>query len=251
MTIAVRQPTNGSGLLRSDQLIDGLRDPEQWRGAAARLLADLGFTLINSHHSAPAPSHLLIALRDRPSLAHFDPEVVTFYEPAEGRGRVATLDRRTTGAAATRTVLWGHVHIVDRLGIENRFLSFGGELRIAEVDPETMILDFESPGPIVRWGGHSQGSDHLAGEIGAFFGRLIVPVDQQPGAESRIDAMRPEVLYGAFVLDLGDRLASARAHGAAWGDLDGWLSVERERLRADEGTWLAAKLVVADRMLGS
>jgi hypothetical protein len=103
----------------------------------------------------------------------------------------------------------------------------------------------------VRWGGHSQGSDELASEIGAFFGRLIVPVDYRPGAETQIDAMRPEVLYAAFVLDLGDRHAAARAHGATWGELDGWLSMERVRLHADEGTWLAAKLFVADRMLGS
>jgi len=251
MTMTTSVPTARPGRLRSGSLVDGLRDPDGWAGPAAALLAGLGFTLINSHRGAATGSHLLVALRDRPSLAHFDPEVVAFYEPADGRGRLATLERHTIGTAPERPVLWGHVHLVDRLNIENRFLTFGGRLRITAADPETTILDLQSPGPIVRWGGHSQGSDDLAGEIGAFFGRLIVPVDQRPGAESRIDALRPEVLYAVFVLDLGARRLAARAHGVAWGELDGWLSVERLRLRADEGTYLAAKLFLADHMLGS
>jgi hypothetical protein len=251
MTIATSLPRDRTAQLRPDSLVDGLRDPDGWGPAAARLLADLGFTLINSHRGAAALSHLLIALRDHPSLAHFDPELVSYYEPADDRGQLVTLDRRTAGTEPVRTVLWGHVHLVDRLGIENRFLTFGGELRTAEVDPDTTILDLRSPGPIVRWGGHSQGADELAGEIGAFFGRLIVPVDLRPGAESRIDGLPPEVLYAAFVLDLSARLASARAHGSSWSELDGWLSVERLRLRADAGAWLAAKLFLADHMLGS
>jgi hypothetical protein len=251
VTIETSLPDGRTGLLQADSLVDALRDPDGWSLAAGRLLADLGFTLINSHRAAAVASHLLVALRDRPSLAHFDPEVVAYYEPTNDRGQVVMLDRHTIGRASVRTVLWGHVHLVDRFGIENRFLTFGGELRIAEVASDTTLLDLQSPGPIVRWGGHSQGADDLAGEIGAFFGRLIVPVDLRPGAETLIDGLRPEVLYAAFVLDLSARLESARAHGAPWGELDGWLSMERLRLRADEGTWLAAKLFLADRMLGS
>jgi len=234
-----------------DSLTDGLGDPDAWAGVATTLLADLGFTLVNSHQVAAAPSHLLVALRDRPTLAHFDPETVSFYEPADGRGRVTVLDRWAATASPSRRVLWGHLHLVDRRGVENRFLSFGGELHVAEVDPGLIVLDLSSPGPIARWGGHSQGVDALASEMGAFFARLIVPVDFRPGAESMLDEVRPEVLYAAFVLDLSARLHSARDRGAHWGELDGWLSLERLRLRADESSRLAAKLLLADLMLGS
>src|SRR3972149_4968100 len=75
-----------------------------------------------------------------------------------------------------------------RLEIETRFLTFGGLLRIADVDPGFRVVQHVSPGPVVRWGGHSQGSDALAGEIGAFFGRLIVPVDYVPGRRGRLAA---------------------------------------------------------------
>jgi hypothetical protein len=146
-------------------------------------------------------------------------------------------------------VLWGHVHVVDRLRVENRFLTFGGRLRAAAVDESLTILDLWSPGPIVRWGGHSQGTDALAGEIGAFFGRLVVPVDFTPGAEARIDALAPEALYAAFLVDLRHRVDAARRLGVPPTELDAWLSRESARLSWDERTWDDGRRLVADLAL--
>lgn len=224
--------------------IAALADERDWARAAARLLVDLGFSLINSDRPAAAGgSNLLVALRDRPTLRHFDPEVVSFWEAQEGRGRVASLDRRVS-PPFRRDVSWGSVRVVDRLGVENRFLTFGGVLRGEAADPSFTVLALHSPGPIVRWGGHSQGSDALAGEVGAFFGRLMIPVDFEPGAESRLAVASPHVLYAAFVHDAHDRILASAAFRRSEHVLEGWLVRESTRLSATASeAWIAgAKL---------
>jgi hypothetical protein len=219
-----------------------------WAGAAGHLVADLGFTLLQSHRPGPSGSHLVVALRRMPTKRHFDPEAIGFYAPSAGRGTMATIDRRGALHPPTRPVLWGHVHVIDRYEIENRFLTFGGTLRAAELSPDLTVVDLVSPGPIVRWGGHSQGTDRLATEIGAFFGRLIVPVDIRPGMEGYVDGLRPEVLYSAFLADVDRRLASERVRGAD-DELLGWLSIERTRLEADGATWEAGRAALRELAL--
>jgi hypothetical protein len=202
----------------NDHSFAALADPDAWAPLAAALLADLGFTLIQSDEPwEPGGSNLLVALRPTPTLRHFDPEIISFWIGREGRGRVSQLDRRTP-VPLERRVEWGHVHVIDRLRIENRFLTFGGVLRTRAVRPDLTVVQLSSPGPIVRWGGHSQPNDPLASEIGAFFARLMVPVDFQPGAEAKLVDVPESVLYAMFLedcrvhiprseLDLGDPVA--------------------------------------------
>ena len=64
----------------------------------------------------------------------------------------------------------------------------------------------------------------LAERIGAFFGRLIVPVDFVPGAAERIDGTLPEVLYRAFLADAITRSERAAGRGAIATELDGWIA---------------------------
>lgn len=224
---------------------DGVTNDGPWAHAAAVELAALGFTLINSDRPAAIDgSQLLVALRDKPTLRHFDPELVTCWVAAAGRGKPLRVDRRSL--PGDQAILWGHVHVVDRLGVENRFLTFGGPLRISDVDTALRVVQLASPGPVVRWGGHSQGSDPLAGEIGAFFGRLIVPVDYLPGGEGRIAAEAPAGLYAAF---LKDRVAH---HGTdrGGGDPDpllAWLRGEAARIRDhDPFAWSAGETLLRD-----
>jgi hypothetical protein len=210
-----------------------LADPTDWSTGATALLADLGFSLINSDRpAAPAGSHLLVAFRAEPTLHHFDPESISFWEPGRDHPARATLVH-TELRTGTRPVLWGHVHIVDRLGVENRFLSFGGQLRIALPDSTTAIVDVRSPGPIMRWGGHSQATDELAEEIGAFFGRLILPVDFVPGAEAQIAATSPAGLYSSFLIDTAERYRRIAERGGQPDPIEGWIHAEARRLRAD------------------
>jgi len=223
-----------------------LAPPDTWAEHDAGLLSHLGFTLVDSHRPVRTGSHLVVALRSRPTEEHFDPETVAFYAPAAGRGAMVSVDRRSALRRPDRPVLWGHLHVVDRLAIENRFLTFGGTLRAAELTPELTVLDLASPGPIVRWGGHSQGTDRLATEIGAFFGRLIVPVDVRPGVEAIVDALPPVVLYAAFLMDLERRIGPTRRRGLDDDELLAWLSMERVRLEADGPAWSAARAILGE-----
>ncbi len=227
--------------------IAALADATAWAPAAGRLLADLGFTLIQSDRpAAPGGANLLVALRKRPTLRHFDPEVVTCWTAVEGRGRGVRLDRETP-LPLERQLLWGNVRVIDRLGVDNRFLSFGGTLRAVALDPEETVVALNSPGPIARWAGHSQGLDPLAAEIGAFFGRLMVPVDFTPGAEARLAATRPLVLYAAFVRHGYERHAAAAPFRPTEDGFGRWVAAEATRLAAhDPGAWAAGAELLAE-----
>jgi hypothetical protein len=236
--------------------MDAGRPNDDWIEATSSLLERLGFTLLNSGHpSSVGGSQLLVGLRSRPTLRHFDPELITCWRAAEGRGRPLAIDRRSP--VGDQTILWGHLHVTDRLGVENRFLTFGGILQVADPTPELRVVRHASPGPIVRWGGHSQGSDQLAGEIGAFFGRLIVPVDYLPGGEARVTEEPAEHLYAAFLRDAEARRREAviRLTGtrADPGDdlLSPWSRREIARVRAEQPQWwVAAGRLLDDLNLG-
>lgn len=222
-------------------LVTRLQDPGRWTEAAASLVANLGFLLIGDGSGGPGPGHLIVGLRAGPTLRHFDPESISYYAPVADGARMAQVTRHTPGITTDLPALWGHVHVVDRVPVANRFLTFGGRLRLAGIDDGLTIAYLRSPVPIVRWGGHSQGTDSLAGAIGAFFGRLMVPVDFTAGAAARLDALPPEVLFAAFLRDAGGRIRAAGRHGFARSTLDDWLAASAARYRADETTWARAE----------
>ena len=133
-------------------------------------------------------------------------------------GTLATLDR-SGKPPPQQPFSWGRIRIVDRLGVENDWLAFGGTLRVADVDPATRLVQFHAPAPIYRWAGHSQGLDWLTDEVGAFFARLRVPIDFRTGAEQRVGEADPRALYAAFTQDAwrpvrGDDAADRRRAGA-------------------------------------
>jgi hypothetical protein len=231
-------------------LVADLDDRTRWPAAAAALLASLGFRLVSRDDGGD--SHLLVAIRDRPTLAHFDPEDVAYFAVSGARGALVRLDRRAIdepGETFEARALWGHVHVVDRVPVENRFLTFGGTLRGAVIDDEVAVLDLRSPAPIVRWGGHSQGVDELTDAIGAFFGRLIVPIDFEPGAEERIAALSPTALYCAFLLDWLQRSERAARRGFDPGSLRRWARSAWNRACRDPEACRAAAELLADLRL--
>jgi hypothetical protein len=235
------------------RLIEALQDPRGWPDAAAALLAELGYRLVDPEPGPGDDNHLLIALRDQPTRLHFDPETVGYYAPTGRVAALTTLDRASATRRSWRDcrALWGHVHVIDRIPVENRFLTFGGDIRMAQVDPTLTVVDLWSPAPIVRWGGHSQRTDTLAEAIGAFFGRLIVPVDFVPGAAERIDGLLPEVLYRAFLIDVLAREGRAIRRGAAPTPLHDWLLAAWGQAKGDVQACAAAKSLLVDLGLGS
>lgn len=211
-----------------------LDDPRGWVSEANELLAELGFTLINGDDpGAAGGANLLVALRATPTERHFDPEEVSYWRFDGEVGRIVTLDRRTPAGDEAR-FSWGKVRIVDRLGVENDFIAFGGTLRVADPDPQTRLVQFHAPAPIFRWAGHSQGLDWLTDEVGAFFARLMVPIDFEGGAEQRVGEVGPAALYAAFVQDAWRRFAATRIEEEAEPELARWARREGHRLEGSD-----------------
>jgi hypothetical protein len=222
-----------------------------WLGEASRELAHLGFVLRDGSLAGHRPGpRLLVAMRDRPTLQHFDPELVTYWEARQGRGHVALLDRLSTVPRETRWS-WGPIRVTDRVPVSNQFLGFGGTLLVDATDGATTYAAFTSLAPIVRWAGHSQDTDPLVDEIGAFYARLMVPVDYQPDAEARIAAADPEALYAVFLAHSMDRLHRSRRLRDADPNTAGWLEQEGRRLgRESPGRWAEGLELLAWLELG-
>ncbi len=222
-----------------------------WLVDAANELAHLGFVLRDGGLTGTTPGpRLLVALRDAPTLEHFDPELVTFWEAHGGRGRPASVDRDTTLPLA-RPYAWGRIQVDDRIPVSNQFLGFGGTLVADARDDGESFLAFVSRAPIVRWAGHSQGVDPLADEIGSFFARLMVPIDFQEGAEGRIAETDPEALYGAFLQHASARLRPGGLLRETFPDLARYVDHERHRMLADApSSWQAGEALLGWLELG-
>ncbi len=196
---------------------------------ATRMLADWGFLANADLPDHPGPGYLLVALRPEPTLRHYDPEVVDYWESRSGRGVRATLTRATS-MPREYEFAWGQIQVVDRLHVTNEWLTFGGHLT-ADLVGDTVIAVFVSPAPMLRRGGHSQGWDVAADSLGAFFARLMVAVDYAPGFEAAAAAATPRTRYAAFVADLTSRIDRSRALEATEQPLHQLMEHERSRLR--------------------
>ena len=172
--------------------------------AASLNLAQLGFLVRSDLPDRAGPAFLLVALREHPALTHYDPELVDYWVTRGGAGRRAQLTRGTVLPIDDRPFAWGEIRIVDRLHVSNEYLTFGGRLSVGLVDGVAIAV-FTSTVPLLRRGGHSQGWDEAAENVGAFFGRARIAVDYVAGFEARFAALRPEARYGAFIADLADR----------------------------------------------
>jgi hypothetical protein len=119
---------------------------------------------------------------------------------------------------------WGRITLADRLGVTNEYVGFGGHLRAEEVDGISVFV-FESPAPILRRGGHSQGWDRGAEHVAAFFGRLLLAVDVVAGFEAALTAASPDAIYAAFLIDVAHRYGRSdllrRSEPELWSLVDG------------------------------
>lgn len=184
---------------------------------AAGQLADWGFVAHADLPDGAGDAYLLVALRDRPTFRHFDPERIDLWVTRSGRGTRLQIDRSTPELDLQFS--WGTVAIVDRLAVSNEYVVFGGRLTSSRVNGMT-VVSFVSPVPILRRGGHSQGWDEAAVDLAAFFGRVMIAVDYVPGFETRISAADPVTRYAAFVSDSLARYEAAPAlrleHPTLW-----------------------------------
>ncbi len=213
---------------------------------AAALLSEWGFLAEPDLPDRPGPAYLLVALRDAPTLRHYDPELVEYWVSADGRGTRRELDRSTPLPVET-AFSWGLIRITDRLDVTNEYVTFGGTLSAAEVDGMTVAV-FTSPAPLLRRGGHSQGWDHGAASLAAFFGRLIIAVDFTPGFEALAASVDPITRYAAFIRDLVGRYRRSPILRDQHLDLWVLLQSEARRLERDHATEWEAGAELAARL---
>jgi hypothetical protein len=187
-----------------------------------------------------------VALRERPTLVHFDPERAEHWVAVAGRGKPAEITRKTA-LPMERPFAWGTIRVVDRLDVFNSFLTFGGVVRAVERDASTALVVFSSHAPILRSTGHSQGVDLSTGEVGAFFARMMIPIDFTPGAETRIAAAPAMTVYAAFHASVEARFDASEELRASHPGFVAWCGRERHRL-ADTFTtdWEAGRALAAD-----
>lgn len=204
-------------------------DPAALANAAERLSA-WGFLAHPDLPDGPGPASLIVALRDVPTLRHYDPEVVEFWSTEGDRGTRRAITRATKMPLSTE-VSWGEIRIVDRLGVSNEYLTFGGRCEAGQVGSVGIVV-VTSSAPILRRGGHSQGWDDGADAIGAFFGRLLVTVDYVPGFEAALAAADPLARYAAFIADALARDRRIRDAGRLERPFAAIVRVEAARLRS-------------------
>jgi hypothetical protein len=206
------------------------------------LLADLGFLAYSDLPDRPGPGYLLIALRQEPTLRHYDPEAVEYWVTEADRGVRRTLTRETRLPIETE-FSWGPIRIVDRLHETNEYLTFGGHVS-ADVVDGVVIAVFISPAPLLRRGGHSQAWDEGAESLGAFFGRFLIAVDYAPGFEARAAQADPVTRYAAFLADAMARYRTSPVLRREQPDLWALLQAEGRRLRANHPTeWSAGEVL--------
>lgn len=223
----------GTGVARSASGTTGVVDPRAAGLRATEVAGQMdrwGFLAHSDLPDGPGPAFLLVALRPAPTLQHYDPEAVDYWVTEEGRGSRRTLTHDMS-LPRSEDFSWGMIRLVDRLGVSNEYLTFGGHLDAALID-DLVVAAFASPAPLLRRGGHSQGWDEGADAIGGFFARMMVAVDFNPGFERSFAAAEPVTRYAAFVRDAEQRRRQQRQSTSFDDALDRLVRDEAARLRA-------------------
>ncbi|MCC7358501.1 MAG: hypothetical protein IT317_03440 [Anaerolineales bacterium] len=157
---------------------------------------------------APAHSRLRVVLRARPTHAHYDPEHVTL--PVVTRlGEIEPLrvfhpwpaDHDYTAAA-------GRVILQDRVGKKVEAFTLGGRITL-DAEPDYVVLQLDSPAPILALQFPASVSDHLAAAIEGLLAQRRAAHDmagEPRQLEARLAALDPATLYQACLRSLADRL---------------------------------------------
>jgi hypothetical protein len=219
---------------------------------AAELLADWGFLADPDLPDRPGPAYLLVAIRAKPTLRHYDPELVEYWvtdDKDHGVNETITFASRLPRSGEFS---WGRISVIDRKGVANRYLSFGGTLRAERINGEVICV-FESPAPLLRRGGHSQGWDTGAHSVGGFFGRFRAAAGYQHEFERRAAHTDPVTRYSAFVNEFVTRYRASEYLRDHYPKLWTLMLAEEHRLKRDHArAWAdGAKLLEATREVTS
>lgn len=213
------------------------------------LLEELGFLLVPGAPLGRGRAYLIVGFRAVPTLDHFDPERIDYWTNVDGHGMAATVDW-PTHVAEIQDFSWGLIRIVDRLGVSNEFVSFGGRVETNRVG-DVKVVVFSSEAPIIARGGHSQEWEVGSMEIVGYLARLRAAADPRGPLERRLAELSPVTRYAAFVWD-GIITATAAEQRAGWKRADRLVLLrERRRLQQESPADWAAGVELACELDGT
>ncbi len=112
---------------------------------------------------------LLVALRDKPSRVHFDPETLHLHLKEEDQAVGVTLTFESP-VHESQVVCPGQVTLNDRFNKHIDFFTFGGSLQ-AYADPTEVVYTLESPAPVLELTGEIENlPDQFAAEVEMMLG---------------------------------------------------------------------------------
>jgi hypothetical protein len=208
---------------------------------ASELLRNWGFLADPDLPDRPGPAYLLVAIRPEPTLRHYDPELVEYWITSETGYGVREAITFASRLPRQLDFSWGRISVIDRKGVANRYLSFGGTLRAERIDGEVICV-FESPAPLLRRGGHSQGWDTGAHSVGGFFGRFRAAAGYQHEFETLAAQTDPVTRYAAFVSEFVARYRRSEYLRDHYPKLWTIMLTEERRLRAQHPSQWAASV---------
>ena len=215
---------------------------------AAKLLEDWGFLADPDLPDRPGPAYLLVAIRAKPTLRHYDPELVEYWVTDDTEHGVHETITYASRLPRKGEFSWGRISVIDRKGVANRYLTFGGTLQAERIEGEVICV-FESPAPLLRRGGHSQGWDTGAHSVGGFFGRFRAAAGYQHEFERRAAHTDPISRYAAFVNEFVTRYRASEYLRDHYPRLWSLMLSEEKRLKRDHpAAWAGgAELLAATR----
>ena len=219
---------------------------------ASELLRDWGFLADPDLPDRPGPAYLLVAIRARPTLHHYDPELVEYWVTDDKEHGVRETITYASRLPRESEYSWGRISVIDRKGVTNRYLTFGGTLRAERIAGEVVCV-FQSPAPLLRRGGHSQGWDTGAHSVGGFFGRFRAAAGYQYEFERLAAHTDPVTRYSAFVNEFVTRYRASEYLRDHYPKLWTIMLGEERSLKAERPIeWAAgAKLLDAARDVAS
>jgi hypothetical protein len=193
-----------------------------------------------SDHYSAGYNKLDIAIRERPTNRHYDPELVRLQvRDRDGFASWITLELGSSFREG-RHVCPGRVILRDRVDRRVQFFSFGGSLEVG-AELGGVVYSLHSTAPVLGLNQLTQRvTDQFVFEIEAIIGeRKADWVVDDAGFDRRLAQIDPLQFYLASVFSILVRLKDTPALHESLSDLYAMLSRERTWLR-ETGHWPAA-----------
>jgi hypothetical protein len=202
------------------------------------LVQDWGYTLLDPPHpDSPGCGGLVVAIRQKPTGKHFDPQVLHLHlrdrkGEAEGMALSWILPQ-----PASDHVCPGRVLLTDRADKRVQFFTFGGSLEMT-MRPDEVVYALRSPAAFLELLGQEDSiPDQLAFETESLLSRAMVQWRQDERRfNRRLAEVDPLRFYTAVLHSLLLRHKQVDAMETVYPELDDVLLREKTWLKA-QGLW--------------